>query len=135
MGNTAAAPAQQEAWGPLLPGAPRPRPSPTPSPETFMPQLQSQSPRRHTLQEALNSVLPPLQMEVGGPQGVKDWSTPTLLGLCLVLWGSRGSAGLMGSFPAWPACALGEAGVLGFLLRGLPAGEATSADFSPTKGD
>lgn len=135
MGNTAAAPAQQEAWGPLLPGAPRPRPSPTPSPETFTPRPQSQSLRRHTLREALTSVLPPLQTEVGGPQGVKDWSTPTLPGSLPCPVGLQRLGGLMGSFPAWPACALGEAGVLGFLLRGLPAGEATSADFSPTRGD
>lgn len=68
MGNTAVAPAQQEAWGPLLPGAPRPRLSPTPAPETFMPQPQSQSPHRHKLREALSSGLPPLQMEVGAPR-------------------------------------------------------------------
>ena len=68
MGNTAVAPARQEAWGPLLPGAPRPRPGPTPSPETFTPQPQSQSPRRHTPREALSSGLPPLQMEVGAPR-------------------------------------------------------------------
>lgn len=135
MGNTAAAPAQQEAWGPCSLEPPGPGPGPLLHLKHSCPNRSPSLPagtrcRRHSILYTLLS-----RWKWGAPQGVKDWSTPTFPRSLPHPAGLQRLSRLTGSFLAWPACALGEAGVLGFLLRGLPAGEAASADFSPARGD